>query len=60
MRSGLAIVFEERLRVPGDVFDLESFRAWAHSPGFPEVGRVSFIAGEIDVSMSPEELETHN
>ncbi|MBN1442783.1 MAG: Uma2 family endonuclease [Planctomycetes bacterium] len=54
------IVFEDRLRIPADVFTLEGFRAWAHSDGFPERGQFSFIGGEVEVDMSPEELETHN
>lgn len=54
------IVFEERLRIPADVFSFDRFREWAHSPGFPESGRLSFISGEIDVDLSPEELESHN
>ena len=55
-----AIVFEGRLRVPGDIFCLDKFRAWMHSREYPEQGRISFVAGEIEVDMSPEELETHN
>ncbi len=54
------IVFEENLRIPADVFSLEKFRDWAHSPEFPESGWISYIGGEIEVEMSPEELETHN
>ena len=55
-----AIVIEERVRVPADVFELERFRDWAHSSSFPDRGRISFIGGEIEVDMSPEEIETHN
>ena len=55
-----AVLIEERVRIPADVFRLRQFRAWVHSDAFPERGRISFLAGEIDVDMSPEELETHN
>lgn len=55
-----AVLIEERVRIPADVFRLRRFRAWAHSESFPERGRISFLGGEIDVDMSPEELETHN
>lgn len=58
--SRRAIVFEERLRIPADVFSLERFREWAHSAEFPESGWFSYIGGDIEVEMSPEELETHN
>jgi Uma2 family endonuclease len=55
-----AIVLDERLRIPANVFSLEKFRAWAHSEDFPDRGRFSYIGGEIEVEMSPEEIETHN
>jgi Putative restriction endonuclease len=53
------IVFDDRLRIPADVFELERFRAWAHSDAFPENGKVSYLSGEIEVEMSPEELNSH-
>lgn len=55
-----AIVFEERLRIPADVFSLDRFRDWSHSAEYPRSGRISYIDGEIEVEMSPEEIETHN
>ncbi len=58
--SSAAIVFEERVRIPADIFSLQEFRRWAHSDAFPETGRVSYLAGEVDIDMSPEELTTHN
>ena len=55
-----SIVIEGQFRVPADVFDLARFREWVHSAEFPKGGRVSFIGGEIEVEMSPEEIESHN
>jgi len=55
-----AIVIEGRIRVPADVFDLERFRDWAHSAEFPATGQYSYIGGDIEVDMSPEEIESHN
>ncbi len=55
-----AVVIDENVRIPAEVCDLASFRDWVHSDEFPERGRISFLAGEIDVDMSPEEIETHN
>ena len=55
-----AVVIGDRVRVPSDVFTLDRYRAWAHSEDFPESGRISFLNGEVDVDMSPEEIETHN
>ncbi|HVW37475.1 MAG TPA: Uma2 family endonuclease [Pirellulales bacterium] len=46
--------------IPAEIFDFEKFRDWVHAEGFPEKVRVSYIAGHIEVGMSPEELETHN
>lgn len=55
-----AVIFEDQVRVPANVFDLQGFRAWAHSDEFPETGHISFIDGEIEIDMSPEELSSHN
>ncbi len=54
------IVFQEQVRIPQSVTDLESFRAWAKSDEFPERGRYSFLKGEIWVDLMPEQLFTHN
>jgi Uma2 family endonuclease len=54
------IVFQEQVRIPQSVTDLESFRAWAKSSEFPERGRYSFLKGEIWVDLMPEQLFTHN
>ena len=55
-----AVIFEDLVRVPADVFNLERFREWAHSDEFPETGHISFIDGEVEIDMSPEELSSHN
>ncbi len=54
------IVFEDKVSIPADVVDVESFRRWALSPRFPDRGRFSFLNGEVWFDMSPEELLTHN
>ena len=41
-----SILFDNRVRVPADVFDLASFRRWATSDDFPAEGRVSFFEGD--------------
>src|SRR5436305_3207156 len=38
---------------------LAGFRAWAVSSRFPEHGRIDFLAGNLEVDMSPEDLHTH-
>jgi len=55
-----AVIFEDQLRVPMDVFELQKFCDWAHSDEYPETGKIAFIDGEIEVDMSPEELTSHN
>jgi Uma2 family endonuclease len=59
MSAGV-IRFEGQVRLPREAFDLQGFRAWAHSADFPQTGKVSFIAGGIEIDTSPEELNTHN
>ena len=54
------IVFQEQVRIPESVTDLESFRAWARSDKFPERGHYSFLKGEIWVDLMLEQLFTHN
>ena len=53
------LVFEERLHIPLDVGSLDAFRRWALSDDFPEEGRIDFVASQIEVDMSPEDLFTH-
>jgi Uma2 family endonuclease len=53
-----AIFLEEQLEIP-TIRSLSDFRRWAMSERFPERGRVDFIAGCIEVDMSPEDLFRH-
>jgi Uma2 family endonuclease len=54
------VFIEEKIRVPDWVDDLASFRQWAHSPEFPERGRISYLKDEVWVDMSKEQLFSHN
>ena len=47
------------LRIPAGAGALDGFRRWARSPEFPETGRIDYLAGELEVEMSPEDLYTH-
>jgi Uma2 family endonuclease len=58
-RSGV-FVAEHDLNIPASAFTLAGFRRWASSEEFPESGRISFLAGEVFVDMSPEEFNTHS
>ncbi|HEX6904281.1 MAG TPA: Uma2 family endonuclease [Thermoanaerobaculia bacterium] len=50
---------DDTVDIPDTAWTLEGFRAWALSRDFPERGRIDYLAGSIEVDMSPEELRTH-
>jgi Uma2 family endonuclease len=54
-----AVIFEHELRIPTDAFTQEGFADWVASESFPESGRIDFLAGDVEVEMSPEDLYTH-
>ena len=53
------VVIEEKVRVPGSVKDLESFRRWLSSDRFPDRGWISYLNGEVWLDLNMEEL-AHN
>jgi len=53
------VVFEEQVEIPLDLRSLADFRRWALSDEFPETGRIDYVAGRIEVDMSPEEFFCH-
>src|SRR5438094_5918655 len=54
------VFIEEKVRVPDWVEDLTSFRQWAHSPEYPERGKISYLKDEVWVDISKEQLFSHN
>jgi Uma2 family endonuclease len=54
-----SVVFEEQVEIPLNLGSLAEFRRWALSDGFPERGRIDFLAGRIEVDMSPEDFFCH-
>jgi Uma2 family endonuclease len=54
-----AIIFEESLRIPAEAFTYAGFEEWLVSGEFPEGGRIDFVAGDVEVDRSPEDLHTH-
>ena len=54
-----SVLIEEQVEIPLGIACLADFRQWALSDDFPERGRIDFIAGRIEVDMSPEDLFTH-
>ena len=53
------ILIEDSVEIPLNLRSLGDFRRWATSDAFPERGRIDFVAGRIEVDMSPEDLHTH-
>jgi Uma2 family endonuclease len=53
-----SVLFEEQVEIPF-VRSLADFRRWALSDEFPERGRIDYLAGRIEVDMSPGGLFSH-
>src|SRR5436305_14883175 len=49
-----------QLAIPASAFTLEGFRAWGHSPSFPDKGQICYLKGELFINMSPESIPRHN
>ena len=43
---------DQAILIPAVAFTLEGFRKWAHSSEFPETGKISFVAGNIEVDIA--------
>jgi Uma2 family endonuclease len=56
---GRQLTIEDRIQVPSSAFDLEGFREWVKSDGFPEDVHATWVEGEVFVEMSPESVESH-
>ena len=54
-----SVIIEEQVEIPLDIRSLSDFRRWALSDGFPERGRIDFVAGKIEVDISPKDLFCH-
>lgn len=53
------IVIEDGTEIPLNIQSLSDFRQWAMSPSFPGRGRIDYLAGRIEVDMSPEDFFCH-
>ena len=57
---GTTVIVEGvRLHVPADVVDIESFRQWTDTDGYPEKGNIWWLRGEVWADMSKEQIFTH-
>jgi|SRR5882724_1925117 len=59
MTTRAAVILEEDLRIPAEVYTLEAFRQWSQGEEFPERGRIDYLDGTVEVDLSPEDLYTH-
>ncbi len=50
---------EDQVEIPMNLQGLADFRRWAQSEAFPDRGRIDYLAGSIEVDMSPEDLHRH-
>jgi Uma2 family endonuclease len=53
------VIESDQVSIPEWITDLGSFRRWAESEDFPEVGRICYLDGEVWVDMSKEQIFTH-
>lgn len=53
-----SIALDEDFEIPF-VRSLSEFRQWALSEDFPERGRIDYLAGRIEVDMTPEDYYSH-
>jgi Uma2 family endonuclease len=53
-----SVCFQDQIKIPF-LRTLAEFRTWARSDDSPETARIDYIAGCIEVDMSPEDLFTH-
>jgi Uma2 family endonuclease len=59
MAREYAVIPDENWLTPPEAFTFDGFERWVESDGFPETGRIDFLAGQVEVEMSPEDLHTH-
>ena len=57
---GTITLVSEGVQIPPGIDSLEAFRHWARSDSFPQRGRFTWIAGELRVDLSMEQLFFHN
>jgi Uma2 family endonuclease len=59
MNARAAVILEENLKIPAEVFSFKKFRRWSQGDRFPEQGRIDYLNGLVEVDLSPENLYTH-
>ena len=59
MKSTVIVLNPPGLRIPTALPDLSAFRAWVHTAEVPHGVRIDYLAGEVEIDMSPEDVTTH-
>ena len=59
MNARAAVILDEDVQIPAEVFSLGRFRQWSQGSRFPEQGRIDYLNGLVEVDLSPEDLYTH-
>ena len=54
-----SVLLEDQCLIPGQISSLADFRRWSLSGDFPASGRIDWVASQIEVDMSPEDIFTH-
>lgn len=54
-----SILIDDRIEIPLGIASLEDFRQWARSDAFPDVGRIDYIGGRIEVDLMIDDLISH-
>jgi len=59
MNSTVIVLKPPGLRIPTELPDLAAFRAWVNAAELPHGVRIDYLAGEVAIDMSPEDVTTH-
>lgn len=59
MSTVATVLVDEQCAIPAGLATMADFRRWSRTPEFPTVGRIDWVASQIEVDMSPEDIFTH-
>jgi Uma2 family endonuclease len=54
------IILEDEVVIPARIKSLADFRRWSLSDKFPQTGRIDFIAGCIELDLTPPRIYSHS
>lgn len=59
MSTTVIVLNPPGLRIPTELPDLAAFRAWVQTAEVPQGVRIDYLAGEVEIDLSPEDVTTH-